>query len=525
VVRELTAADADIRWTVHLANKKAAWYCIKFAMDIPEAQAVPRRNPLYKGNRKNLIIDPGPRCVDVKNPTAMFDTGLFLGMSVPLGEIRSEKSGNLIVLGGLGNSGTLSDKRVDSFDSVEWYDDNADGPVTAEVKIDGRKVEVDPAWVIVAPPDYAPNIRSVVTMYDLIHDVAVTYFDWPEPTTLSFTEHIYPIFEALAQLQWVNLGIFLDHGWGSADHFLHPGTLRRLADNSPENQDYRMGVFRRFRDPDNPAATSDAMPFIYGDAMGDSGSGNSPRQWLSMTRLQYRWLRLWSEGKFMPGHTESGHEPRSLEDLPVHERPKALIRAALEPCQGGPFHPGCEAPWIMRQSYLYSGPFRIKPRTDDNMERDYGDKLSPQATLSSNGPLNGSGPGDITRWMALPWQADAFGCGSGYEPRVNPHLPTFWPARVPNHVLTERTYKKMLGFYLGDTQRLKYFSHRQEWLRHLSTMSLEEKLAEFIKEWASLGILTRMSMPQGTGDLPSEVFVEIKNLNEAEPDPGATGGS
>ena len=36
---ELTAADADIAWTVSVANKKAAWYDFNTAMDIPVAAA------------------------------------------------------------------------------------------------------------------------------------------------------------------------------------------------------------------------------------------------------------------------------------------------------------------------------------------------------------------------------------------------------------------------------------------------------------------------------------------------------
>jgi L-Lysine epsilon oxidase N-terminal len=39
IVRELTSADADITWTVQLANKKAAWYGFQLALDIPEASA------------------------------------------------------------------------------------------------------------------------------------------------------------------------------------------------------------------------------------------------------------------------------------------------------------------------------------------------------------------------------------------------------------------------------------------------------------------------------------------------------
>src|SRR5258706_9852691 len=35
VIKELTAADAEITWTVELANKKAAWYSFDRAMDVP----------------------------------------------------------------------------------------------------------------------------------------------------------------------------------------------------------------------------------------------------------------------------------------------------------------------------------------------------------------------------------------------------------------------------------------------------------------------------------------------------------
>ncbi|RIK46832.1 MAG: hypothetical protein DCC57_15060, partial [Chloroflexi bacterium] len=40
VVRELTAADAAIEWTVEIANKKAAWYNYELPLDIPQAVAV-----------------------------------------------------------------------------------------------------------------------------------------------------------------------------------------------------------------------------------------------------------------------------------------------------------------------------------------------------------------------------------------------------------------------------------------------------------------------------------------------------
>src|ERR1700716_4808 len=39
VLGEVTANDGTMDWTVHVANKKAAWYDFDVALDIPEATA------------------------------------------------------------------------------------------------------------------------------------------------------------------------------------------------------------------------------------------------------------------------------------------------------------------------------------------------------------------------------------------------------------------------------------------------------------------------------------------------------
>ena len=49
----------------------------------------------------------------------------------------------------------------------------SDGPVTAEVEYEGVALNVDPSWVVCAPPDYAPMQKSVRTMWDLMRSVAV----------------------------------------------------------------------------------------------------------------------------------------------------------------------------------------------------------------------------------------------------------------------------------------------------------------------------------------------------------------
>src|SRR5258708_40346757 len=83
VVAELTASNAEIRWSVHVANKKAAWYDFDAALDLPEAAGLrsPRRNAAVQGkDRENLAIDPGSRSVSGRNQQSpAFDSGRFFG--------------------------------------------------------------------------------------------------------------------------------------------------------------------------------------------------------------------------------------------------------------------------------------------------------------------------------------------------------------------------------------------------------------------------------------------------------------
>jgi hypothetical protein len=88
ILEELTADNAEIVWSVHLANKKATWFQFQLAQDIPEATSAPPqslRNPAV-GDRSKLIIDPGPREVAGRDrsgdPELKFDTGRFMDAPV-----------------------------------------------------------------------------------------------------------------------------------------------------------------------------------------------------------------------------------------------------------------------------------------------------------------------------------------------------------------------------------------------------------------------------------------------------------
>src|SRR5690348_13920957 len=172
VIGELTADDAEITWTVHLVNGKAA--AQPFTGPGSGAGDSGRRNDTVT-DRASLVIDPGPRTVTGRQAAGqVFDTGTFLGKPVPLGELRTDDEGRLIVLGGFGHSGSVpEDQPLPSFaDNDGWHDDTSDGPVTATVTKDGESLEVRGAWIVVAPPDFAPGVGNLVTLYDVMADVA-----------------------------------------------------------------------------------------------------------------------------------------------------------------------------------------------------------------------------------------------------------------------------------------------------------------------------------------------------------------
>jgi hypothetical protein len=121
--------------------------------------------------------------------------------------------------------------------------------------------------------------------------------------------------------------------------------------------------------------------------------------------------------------------------------------------------------------------------------------------------------------MVLPWQVDTASCGAGYQPDINPFFPTFWPARVPNQVLPEDHYKQALDAKTSQTQQLKQFSLRLDWLRDLVTQGGQfARINQFLSDWSKVGIVTRREVEPGNPLLPPVVHVELQNSLEEHPD-------
>lgn len=487
VVRELTSQEADIEWQVHVANKKAAWYQFIVAMDIPEAarQKVPRRNADIRGNRSALVIDP--KAKNIKGlPNARpvpLDGGQFKNVPVSLGELRTDEMGRLIFLSGLGKSESPSGRPVlsnepDAFNNADdWYDDISDGPVRAKVFLNGRSLDVESAWVAVAPPNFAPDMVSFRTLYDLMMTTLNPTADRP-----SFARDILPALRHLSSLQWVNSGFNKEFGRGSKFDFEDPDFIRKLMD--PGQSALRQRIYDTFRKVTQ--ADRKKWPMMYGDAYGTFK--NTPREMFAVAGRMDSHLKRWSQNDFVADWSGTSSPFRTLEAVPVQDQPHMLDRANLHFCLADAFHPGCELTWIMRVKSIWKSEFRIKEQGLNAEDVDYGDDLNQRVIFQPGGPLNAQGPGDLTKWMAVPWQGDTVGCRSGYEYELDPFLPTFWPARVPNHVLTQEDYAIVMDKTATPEARLKAFMNRDHWPRSL-TGDFIEQIYQSIKEIDILGVV------------------------------------
>jgi hypothetical protein len=192
----------DIQWRVYLANKKAVWYQFKTLSGEHGYDAKhPLRNPdiTDENERQQLIIDPGPRYVDsTTRRRAEFsraESGRYAPTFPPeklqphsidtLGEILTDSKGRLLVLGGYGNSGSckegIGQPRIDTYANNDgWFDDTSDGPVMARLVMYSpevarlRYIDVEyPAWVLAAYPRYSPEILDIITLEEVLQDVAI----------------------------------------------------------------------------------------------------------------------------------------------------------------------------------------------------------------------------------------------------------------------------------------------------------------------------------------------------------------
>jgi len=475
----------SIEWNVHLANKKAAWYefhenqgNLLYGEDNSYAsRKTPPRNPNVTGDnpnngRQTLIIDPGPRVISGKNQQAEFSKSspsngyptrfpkknVDYGTNVTtLGSLTTDNEGRLVVIGAYGHAG--GNTELSSYGGANtWHDDIADGPVYATVTfVNGYQLTLK-AWVIVGSPDFAPEIVNISNLSDTMLDVAIRHKNLiPELCNngefnpgyiASFKRDILPIIERIKGYQWVaniqSMSAFFSN-------------IFDFTDNSEPNKTNRQAYFSYFRDPKTQSEqlfdynNTGAIPLMPMNSGSNSVSnvaskdpnetppagGNIVDKFLSLNQTQYFLLSQWAEGNFVNDDTLTypGVDPKN--------------EASVGNCVGLPMCPGIEATWSMQNPNIYAEAFQIADRKGINGYQDTG--LDPSRDECEGG---GCEPGDLTKRMACPWQADFFNCTIQYvnftDPKVNkvqdedgnwaPLPPSYysywWPPQSPWDVLT-----------------------------------------------------------------------------------------
>ncbi|MBT2453045.1 LodA/GoxA family CTQ-dependent oxidase [Streptomyces sp. ISL-43] len=471
VLGEITSAEARITWTAELANAKGDWFTFAGRAHQSTTDA-DRRNrhidPADTAARARLIVRPGPRSVTGPSQDgagARFDTGTFLGTPVPLGELRTDEAGRLLVLGGFGKSFSTKPAHPvhDYANNDFWCDDISDGPVRATVSLgpEGRQVPVTPAWCLVTPPDFAPYTANLITLYDVALEVARASGGLPTPPEVSFTRDIHPLLARPIELAWVNEVARSRHG-DRATNFLTPDRLARLASNSATDAPIRRAVFRKLRTPGAMLVSQANIGFMPLLAADGAPQDDQPQTWLTLLPGQYERMRRWAAGDFLADWTGRVPAPVPFDALPAAEQPHALVRAALEPAGGGGFFPGIEMTYIADDPVTWSAPFRLR-----------------EALM----------PGDVTKYMALPWQADFYLCRTHW-----------WPAARPDEVLPEPELDALLHGATGAFQ---------EWDRGIGDGQDDQLgMNEMVTKWSGLGFIVARPGPDGR-----EVLVETERTN------------
>lgn len=489
---------ADIVWSVHVANKKANWYQspddwgIK-AYQQPELGQLQLRNkqeglnPANLRRLRKLVIDPGPRTVrgrsaapvafDQPTPATIvkttknglaeavledypksfprdgFDASQLFEPQGPidtLGALATDDQGRLIVTGGHGRAVAWATDRsrantnarnsieiTDPVNNDQWFDDTSDGPVRAWLVFEdgGPAVAVHGAWVVTTDPAYAPQTLNVVSLWDDIYDTWVRELDlepalWQDGAYVadyrpSFPDQLQPIFKATAQQMW---NTYLPRFAIAA----HEAVGNIGPEDDPDDTVLaNLAFIRNPNVPDEDQVGAPLMPLSLGDA---------GKPFLSLSRTQYFLLERWAAGAFSPDAPAAplGHG-------------EYLDRATLQNCLGGRFSPGIDLTFIVRETSLYRsdwraagcGPFRVheKPLDYARAGQPSGDPEAPQIPglgfgwqPASDNAAAGLEPGDISKFMALPWHADYNSCAihqTAPNPLESNTLYWSWPAQRP----------------------------------------------------------------------------------------------
>lgn len=553
----------DILWTVHLANKKANAYMVVNSEGLgayADGKVPQLRNGETYGTVDSparltaLVTDPGPRTVSgtnaatvnfSKDVTASYGDATGKVQMLPdypqrfpsdnydpifepsgpldtLGQILTDDRGRLLVLPAYGRTAAWYDEYGDpmpltgDLNNEGWFDDAADGPVSATLILSdpggAESVEqVFGAWVVCGDPAYAPQIRNVVSVWDDVYDSWVRNLDlqpeiydthkqaYKPDYKPDFESQIRPIFRAATMQQWTaNLPDLALHAHKAADAI--------TAESDPDRT--VMAGLTFLRNPNNSAEDKVGVPLMP-LSLGDAG-----KPFLSVSKTQYFFLEQWSKSVFAPTACEK-LGPGELLDM-----------ASLANCLGGRYVPGIEVSYPIREPDIYitewqksgSGPFRVRHKALDYAKATADTPFLSGGWIPLHAMTDGLEPGDMSKFMSVPWQTDYNSC-SIHQTSINTAganvatgSPTTlywsWPSQRPDAVyVAEQVVDDVLP--------------KQVWsIRGPGTYAVDPKTSatfqkplQAVTQWDRIGIVIQGSAisAEGAKGYSPDLYLEVQS--------------
>lgn len=332
------------------------------------------------------------------------------------------------------------------FNVPGWWDDTCGGEIDVTVTLndgtvlstrDNVKAVTDEgtrnphagAWIVTAPPKFAPHMYHVVSILDRVYEAFPEAYPYAKQKT-NFYRDVYPVFTKAVNYGWVSAaaaGVTPEakdaaHGPKQPGNLLGPEYMAAFVDPAEKSKPIRQMVYNLMRHtpgkrahlvdsllpapPQRPTSwkneefkrEEDAhkMPKLWGTggkpAQNEQLGNHLPDQFLSLTELQLNHLKEWSDGNFEVG---TPPKPISVEELPLAEQPHALDSSALEPTIGGGFHPGIEFPYLIIYRENFAEAFRVNKDIE---------------------------PGAVAAYMSSPWQGDFWSCNVAWWPTQRPDI-------------------------------------------------------------------------------------------------------
>ncbi|MCX7109158.1 MAG: LodA/GoxA family CTQ-dependent oxidase [Proteobacteria bacterium] len=285
------------------------------------------------------------------------------------------------------------------------------------------------------------------------------------------------------------------------------------------------------------------MPLLCGD---NPLTNEAPSKFLRLTDYQLFILRQWAGGCFINEMEEGWINCKTYPVFNPYptDAPKTgreLDRGVLGNVLGGAFCPGGEIGWIMRNPSIYREPYRIKAdrtwsdflQSAAQANKEHGSAIR-DATFVIGNPLSqdsdfsvGLQPGDLTKSMALPWQADFNECtinpnnityadwneinpGSENDQRLEREEKTWdtlwWPAHRPLQS------KELVGFDENGNPKTQWTT----WSRGIQQTNAGD--FKMVSEWWKLGFIIRnpylppdsAAKPSASTDLPDDRYYSVE---------------